>query len=99
MKRVGHIEVDENLEASSLGQFVVNDRNRLLWDLDVLVDLSVIATKPDEGLSGFRGNDQRGGDRRFTLNVEILVESIELFLGVEIKRFSNGPGLWRNALR
>ena len=80
MKRVGHIEVYENLDASCLGQFMLNDRYRLLRDLDVLVDLMVIITKPDKRLSGFRSDDQRRGDWRFTFNVEILVEYIELFL-------------------
>ena len=57
MKRVGHIEVYKNLDASCLGQFMLNDRYRLLRDLDVLVDLMVIITKPDKRLSGFRSND------------------------------------------
>ena len=82
MKRVGHIEVYKNLDASCLGQFMLNDRNRKLRDLDVLVDLTVITTKPDKRLSGFRSNDQRRGNWRFTFNVEILVEHIELFLGI-----------------
>ena len=76
MNSVGHIEVYKNLDASCLGQF------RLLRDLDVLVDLTVITTKPDERISSFRSNDQRRGDWRFTFNVEILVEYIELFLGI-----------------
>ena len=98
VEAVGHVEIDKYLEACSLGQFMMNDRDGLLRNLDVLVDLTIIATKPDERLSGFGSDDQRGGYWRFTLDIEILVESIELFLGICIECFSDRPGLRGNSL-
>ena len=69
MKAVGHVEIDKYLETCGLGQFMLNDRDRLLWNLDVLVDLSIITTKPYEGLSGFRGNNQRRRYGKLTVDV------------------------------
>ena len=94
MKAVGHVEINKYLETCGLGQFMLNDRDRLLWNLDVLVDLSIITTEPYEGLSGFRGNNQRRRYGRLTVDVKILVESIELFLSIFIECFSDRSCLW-----
>ena len=48
MEGVGHVEVYKDLEPGSFGQLVLNDRDRILRDRDVLIDLPVITTKAYE---------------------------------------------------
>ena len=93
MVGVGHVQVDEDLEFGGLGQFVLDDRDRVLQDLDVLVDDPVVATKPNEGRRSLRGDHQRRGYRRSTRPlVEVLNKPIEFLAGMSIELLPNRTG-------
>ena len=57
METVGHVEIHKNFETGGLDQLMLNDKDRLLRDLDIFVDLTIITTETNERLGGFGGNN------------------------------------------
>ena len=45
MERIGHVQIDENLELSGFRKFVWDDRDRMLGNANKVVDTAVIATE------------------------------------------------------